>query len=73
MSVSYRIKNMLKLRGMTDKDLAKATGLSLSAVRYAINYEHRTGAFIYFIRQLASALGCTPGWLLQDKEWIDNK
>ena len=70
MSVSSRIQDMMELRGLTIKDIAKATNLSVSAVKYAVFYKDRTGCYLHFVKKLAKALGCTPGWLLQDKEWL---
>lgn len=71
MSVSSRIQNMMELRGLTINDIARATGLSISAVKYAVFYKNRTSCYLGFVKKLANALGCTPGWLLQDKEWLN--
>lgn len=70
MSVSSRTRGMMRLRGLTIGELAKATGLSIGSIRYVIYYRKRIGASLSFIRKIARALGCTPGWLLQDKEWL---
>ena len=68
-----RIYDMLRLRNMTIDELAIDTGLTKGSIRTAMKQTGRVRADVRFIRKIANSLGCTVGWLLQDREWLDRE
>ena len=53
---------MLELRGLTISEVSRLSGMERPCI-YSILKPQRKNICISSIKKLASALGCTPGWL----------
>lgn len=55
---------------MTISDLERETGLEHASVWNAIHWkERKMTPRLSFFKKIANALGCTVGYLIQDREW----